>query len=232
MKDNLQQEKTSQIAVHDVRHSNGRTEQVTLDYRRAVYRPEHGTLLVADLHWGKGETFRHWGIPIPGNVFTFDMQRLAGLVETYSPQKIVVLGDLIHGKYGLTAQLIETIQDWRQQYPVSMNLVLGNHDRVVKSVREHLLTWSIDWHAGPLEEEGFVYSHEPLKEYTGFNWYGHLHPTFRVKSPGDVVRLPCFYIGNNFGILPAFNVFTGGFNIAPQFGESVYVSGDDFLLKI
>lgn len=223
---------SQQALSHSVQHSDGRLEDVILDYRRAVYRPEHGTLLVADLHWGKGETFRHWGIPIPGTVFSFDMQRLAGLVEAYNPKKIVVLGDLIHGKYGLTADLINTIQTWRQQYPVSMSLVLGNHDRVVKSVREHLQHWSIDWHAGPLEEDGFIYSHEPLKGYTGFNWYGHIHPTFRMKSPGDVLRLPCFHIGNNFGILPAFNVFTGGFNIVPQLGEAIYVTGDDFLIKI
>ena len=41
-------------------------EPVWLLPERAVFWPQGGTLVTADLHWGKAATFRSAGVPIPG----------------------------------------------------------------------------------------------------------------------------------------------------------------------
>ena len=52
---------------------------------------------------------------------------------------------------------------------------------------------------------------------------GHLHPCVHVGSRGwDHLRLPCFWFGDDVGVLPAFGAFTGMHPIHPRPGERVF----------
>ena len=51
-------------------------EEVRLLPERALFWPRTATLIVADLHWGKGATFRAAGIPIPLGSTSDDLARL------------------------------------------------------------------------------------------------------------------------------------------------------------
>jgi DNA ligase-associated metallophosphoesterase len=206
---------------------NGQVEPIVLDYRRAVLLETSKTLLISDLHWGKGETFRRYGIPIPQNAFEADLQRLSALIRFHSPSRILILGDLIHGKAGLTAGLLQAVCDWRASYPISMTLVAGNHDRHVQNLAD---SCGIDVTYSNLREDGFLFSHHPIEEAGFYTWCGHIHPAILLTSPTDNVRLPCFHLTNTQGTLPAFSYFTGGYNVKPRIGDQVVaISGDSLI---
>ena len=53
-------------------------------------------LVLSDLHIGKAAHFRKNGIALSNQVFESDLQRLSILIEHFKPEKLVVVGDLLH----------------------------------------------------------------------------------------------------------------------------------------
>ena len=66
--------------------------------QRALYRPDTGTLMVADVHVGKGGVFRRAGIAVPSGDTDTDIGRLDALIQELEPRRLVILGDLAHGE--------------------------------------------------------------------------------------------------------------------------------------
>lgn len=220
---------TSQQVTLSLPLPSGYHADIMLDCRRAVYLADLQILLVADLHWGKGETFRKYGIPIPHSVLHADLARLSDLLAFYQPERLFVLGDLIHGREGLTPDLTETIVSWREHHRLPICLMEGNHDKAIDRVAD---AWSITVVPEYWQEGGFLFSHAPMQQEGYFNWCGHIHPTIRLSSPTDQLRLPCFQLTETQGLLPAFSLFTGGFNIQPQPSDQVFVVGEDFVVPV
>jgi metallophosphoesterase superfamily enzyme len=51
-----------------------------------------------------------------------------------------------------------------------------------------------------------------------------VHPSLRLAGRGrELVRLPCFFFGKDYAILPAFGPFTGMADVEPVQGDRVYV---------
>jgi DNA ligase-associated metallophosphoesterase len=207
----------------------GQNFQAVLDGRRAVYLPGCKSLLVADLHWGKGETFRKHGIPIPDAVLLSDLRRLSELIDAYQPQRLLVLGDLIHGAAGLTEGLDHTILEWRADYGLPMVLIAGNHDRCIEKVADR---WGVRVIQENVEESPFSFSHEQLTGNDFFNWSGHVHPAVRLAGRVDSMRLPCFHFNRYGATLPAFSEFTGGFNIQPNAEDRVFAISDGLVIPV
>ena len=203
-------------------------ERVVLLGERALHWPAADTLIVSDLHWGKTETFHQHGVPIPGGLFEADLQRLTRALQRTRAQRLVVLGDLIHGKLGLTADLIARLQRWRKENPVAFTVTAGNHDRSLARVAGE---WNLEL-CDVLREGPFVFRHEAQSEEGGFTWWGHLHPTFVMASAAQSLRLPCFHIGKNAGILPAFSDFTRGVKVKKQPGDRVFVVVNDSVAEV
>lgn len=220
---------TSQQILLTLPLPDGLVRNVMLDCRRAVYLADLRILLVADLHWGKGETFRKYGIPIPMTVLQADLARLSDLLAFYRPERLLILGDLIHGRDGLTPMLSEIILRWREKNPVAIDLIEGNHDKAIREVAD---AWGIGLIPEFWQEGGFLFSHAPMEQEGVFNWCGHIHPTVRLSSPTDQLRLPCFQLTDTQGLLPAFSLFTGGFNVQRKPADRVFVVGDDFVLQV
>ena len=86
-------------------------EEVELLPERALWWPATRTLAVADLHWGKEETFHAFGIPVPGGVLADDLSRLGAAVERTRPARLLVLGDMVHGR--LHPGAIGEVGAWR-----------------------------------------------------------------------------------------------------------------------
>ena len=217
-------------AALDIEHGlpGGEKFQATLDGRRAVYLPGCQSLLVADLHWGKGETFRKHGIPIPDALLLSDLRRLSALIDDYQPQRLLVLGDLIHGVAGLTEGLDRTILEWRSEHGLPIVLIAGNHDRSIEKVADR---WGIQVIKESLEEMPFAFSHEQL---TGgfFNWSGHVHPAIRLAGRVDSMRFSCFHFNRYGATLPAFSEFSGGFNIQPNAEDRVFALSDGLVIPL
>ncbi len=196
---------------------------MVLDADGVVYLPQFSSLLVADVHWGKAETFQKSGIPIPSDIINDDLSKLAAAFERYQPQKIIVLGDLIHSREGITDALVEQISQWRQSIPGELILIKGNHDRSLK-------LWPQQWHVEIIEEKMQLGHLTLLHEYDetigDYQISGHLHPVLKLRVSGDRLRLPCFYQQTKALFLPAFCSFAGGFEVELKASEKIYLIVD------
>src|SRR5690606_25317359 len=103
-------------------------ETVRLLADRALYWPARARLLIADLHLGKGDTFRAAGIAIPSGGTAHDLARLAALVELVHACELWILGDFLHARRNTAVDVA-----WRAfrdaHAAVAMAVVPGNHDR-------------------------------------------------------------------------------------------------------
>ncbi|MEB3322817.1 MAG: ligase-associated DNA damage response endonuclease PdeM [Synechococcaceae cyanobacterium] len=171
---------------------------------RAVWDPGPALLLVADLHLGKAETFQAHGIPLPSDGDAATLNRLLALAHRLQPRRVVVLGDLIHGRLGLTAELRAKLRALPDLLGCDLELIGGNHERG---------SWLEGLTALPARAVGPLWlSHEPQGRPGLLNVCGHCHPVAVVGRGGDRLRLPCFAYDpvEERLLLPAFGELTGG----------------------
>jgi hypothetical protein len=204
--------------------------EVELRPERGLYWPEAGLLAVADLHWGKPESFQQHGIPLPAGVLEDDLSRLSRALHATGAQRLLLVGDLIHSRRGITPAVTARVATWRQSHDsVEMVLVRGNHDRHLKVLPPE---WRIDVQEEHTDEGPFRFAHHPEPATGRYLWAGHLHPVVRLSAGGDRLRLPCFHLGPAVGILPAFSAFTGGVNVSRRAGERVFAIADDAVVEV
>jgi len=201
-----------------------RGESLLLLPERAVYWPSQSALLVADLHWGKDEAFRRQGSPLPQGVLKSDLSRLQRCIEQCGARRVVILGDLIHNRDGVSEGVVAEVAAWRKANPIAMTLIPGNHDRHLRQLPPG---FDIEVAPAALALGRLVLTHDPTREDRAGGDYvvgGHIHPVFRVRSRNDQIRLPCFHIGMNHALLPAFSEFAGGFMVTAKKGDQIYVT--------
>ncbi len=193
---------------------------------RAVYWPAQNTLLVADCHLGKAETFQSFGVGVPSGHLQ-DLERLDELQQQTGATRLYVLGDLVHARSGLTEKLVGEVSLWRKTFPADITVVLGNHDSRAGGVPE---VWGMTVVAEGHEVDGVKLYHHPQAE--GPCLYGHLHPVVVVKSALDALRLPCFVLERERLLLPAFGTFTGGLNMARGPGRGLFAALPDGVVSL
>ncbi len=206
-------------------------EEVELLPRRALWRPRAKTLLIADTHWGKAATLRHASMMIPPGTTRDDLDRLTFLVETKRPERLIFLGDLIHARQGRHPKTIQAISQWRERFSeLPITLVRGNHDYRAGDPPEE---WRIECVDEPLRDGPFALRHVPGKEAGAYVLAGHLHPKAQLRGPsGESLKLPCFRVGTESAILPAFSCLADGGGFQPQTGERVFVIADDEIVEV
>jgi len=191
---------------------------------RAVWWPQSRTLFIADLHIGKAATYRALGQPVPAGTTQENLDRLSALIETFSPQKIVFLGDFLHAAAARTAGVMAALNLWREQHAaIGMTLVRGNHDRRAGDPPASLRIEVVD---EPYLQGPFALCHHPQLHATHFVLAGHLHPVCRLSGRGrDSLRMPCFVVEAGQAVLPAFGEFTGGWMVGLEVGRQLYPVG-------
>lgn len=178
---------------------------------RALFWPDAAMLVIADLHLGKGDVFRRGGIPLPGGGTAGDLQRLSLLLEATGARRLMILGDVLHGALNREAGWLATWDAWRGRHAaVSVEAVLGNHDRALDAERLRLQVHGLRY-----RQAGLVFGHEPERSDEGHVLAGHVHPVRRLRAVGLSARLPVFWLGPDCSVLPAFSDFTGGFEVRP-----------------
>jgi DNA ligase-associated metallophosphoesterase len=190
-----------------------RGHRLDLLAERAVWDPQQRTLLVADLHLGKAELFQAHGVALPSDGDAASLNALLELAERLRPAQVVVLGDLIHGRLGLTAELRQKLVALPELLGCPLRLIDGNHDRG---------SWLKGLRREPSSALGPLWlSHGPEPRPGHLNLCGHLHPVAVVGHGADRLRLPCFAYrrggdrdspapsGDQL-VLPAFGELTGG----------------------
>jgi len=209
---------------------------------RALWLEDSRTLLVADVHLGKAASFRALGVPVPGGTTAATLERLARVVAALAPRRLVVLGDLLHGPTAQHAGAVDALAHWRARHAaLDVVLVRGNHDDRAGDPPPHC---AIDVVDEPLVGGGLALRHTPgeddglvtvaverdvrldaaAAQDGAYVIAGHVHPAYRLAARGDAVRLPCFVIGAQRALLPAFGEFTGGAAIAPRPSDRIFVT--------
>lgn len=206
-------------------------ENIVLLPERAMYWPLRKALFIADFHLGKAASFRSAGIPMPSGTTSENVQRLDRAIERTGAEEVVFLGDFLHSKEGRAPRTFERFAAWREsRADVELTIVRGNHDKKAGDPPEAWRVKCID--AG--EAVGpFVLNHEPGASAGGYALAGHIHPAVRLTAPGEkAVRLPCFWFGARYGVLPAFGAFTGNAEVLPRRGDQVFVIAEEEVLKV
>jgi hypothetical protein len=208
--------------------------EVVLLPERAVWWPAAKTLLVADLHLGKCETMRVNGAPMTAAALGADLLRLATVIRRTEATRVLVLGDLLHARAGVTSALIDGVAEWRKHAVrgVEIVVVTGNHDGRIGAVAS---AWQLTVAGSSFREGLFEFRHDPEGPEAsegGYVWAGHLHPLARVEGPRDSLRLPCFWLGERVGVLPAFGAFTGGVTMARGEKDRVFALADGCVVAL
>jgi DNA ligase-associated metallophosphoesterase len=183
-------------------------ERLELLAERAIWDPQRRVLLLADVHLGKAETFQAHGVPLPSDGDGSNLNRLLELAHRHRPGRVLVLGDLIHSRLGLTGALRAKLAALPDLLACPLELVGGNHERG---------SWIEGLPQQPSQALGpWWLSHEPESRPGLLNLCGHLHPVALIGRGADRLRLPCFsYCPRHERLaLPAFGDLTGGMPLA------------------
>jgi uncharacterized protein len=177
------------------------------DCAGALYWPEEGLLVVADLHLEKGSSFATRGVLLPPYDTAATLAKLGALVARYAPRFVVALGDSFHDGGGpervseSDRAMLGSLQRGRDWIWIA-----GNHDP--EPVRDLGGVSAAMFGVGPL-----VFRHAPEREPTDGEIAGHLHPVARVSGRGRTVSRRCFASDGKRMVMPAFGAYTGGLNI-------------------
>ena len=179
---------------------------LTADHAGVLVINDEQVLIVSDLHLEKGTSLARRGALLPPYDTRSTLARLQRAILRLRPRLVVALGDSFHDAGGcqrLTAEdrkVLVGLQQGRDWIWIA-----GNHDPELPAELggERRDTWQ---HG----ELGF--RHEPSLD--GSNEIaGHLHPCARVSRGGHSQRRPCFALGGDRLLLPAFGAYTGGLNV-------------------
>ncbi len=198
---------------------------------RALYWPRTQTLFIADPHFGKDATFRAHAVPLPQGTTNAELDRLTQALDRTGAQKLIILGDLLHAAKGREQAVLDAVTTWREQHAdLSIYLVRGNHDR---HAGDPPAEWRMTLMDGPTPGPHWVLNHEPLEPEMGYALVGHLHPAVQLTGKGrQSLKLPCFWFGENCGVLPAFSAFVDHGTIHPRQGDQVFVVTDTQVLAV
>ena len=181
-------------------------EKLSLLPEKAILLPEHHTLLIADLHFGKTSHFRKNGLPIPAKSAVADFEALNQVIRRYNPEKVYFLGDLFHSEENQEWPfLIKLLASFTNTH---FYLIPGNHD-LVSIPNGSSTNFFI---AEETVQLGNIFlCHDPAEVPKNQpSICGHIHPGHRLKGKGrQSVMLPAFYIRQELILMPAFGALTG-----------------------
>jgi hypothetical protein len=189
-----------------------------LDLSGALYLPDEGALLVADLHFEKGSAFARRGMFLPPYDTRETLASLDAVVERFQPRTVIALGDSFHDVGGP-----ERLGDEERaalgavQAGRAWVWVTGNHDRVLPETLGGEVV-------GEMRVRSLTLRHEPVPGAAG-EVAGHLHPVGKVVMRGRSVRRRCFLTDGSRCVMPAFGAYAGGLNACDTAFKPLFPAG-------
>ena len=182
----------------------------------ALYWPDEGLLVVADLHLEKGSSFARRGTLLPPYDTAATLSGLARLTGHYAPRLVIALGDSFHdggGPARLSAPdraALAALQSGREWIWIA-----GNHDPdPADGIGGAFATL--------LSIGALTFRHEPSRDAPDGEIAGHLHPVARVAQRGRAVSRRCFASDGKALVMPAFGAYTGGLNVRDRAFAQVF----------
>jgi DNA ligase-associated metallophosphoesterase len=189
-------------------------DEILLDGRLALFHKTERWLAIADVHFGYELSQRAAGrlVPLWGMATISD--RLEALVNEYRPQRLIILGDLVHDKTAAreAARLLRGYAD-----RCEVVVVAGNHDRQLRGhveMVDSLETGQFHFHHG----------HCAVEVAERIQIIGHHHPA-AVITDGAGLRLKCpaFIQQSRCWIMPAFSPWAAGTRWASDESSRVWL---------
>ncbi len=217
------------------------------DFRRAVWLAAEKTLLVADVHLGHLWVERQRGTLLP-LVPDDTLARLEALRGAYDPARWVFLGDTVHAvaRNAVLEDEVRGLIRWIDGGKVTF--VLGNHDaRLPDLLRSlgHEGACTRLATAGPhVLVHGDAMPWPTVAARLGVDgrvFYGHEHPAMVLRDGvATSARVPCFLVGPDRVVLPAFSRWAAGqvfpsepflspMSLPGDFERAVAIMGDRLL---
>jgi len=177
------------------------------DASGALFWPEQGWLLVADLHLEKGSAYARFGQLLPPYDTAATLTRLEAACARWCPRRVVCLGDSFHDA-GAASRI--NAADGRRIAALAAGhdwiWISGNHDPapppgwggVVMDVLHH----------GPL-----VLRHAAERAESAGEVSGHYHPKAVTHVRGRRLSARCFVSDGQRLVMPAFGAYAGGLNV-------------------
>jgi hypothetical protein len=122
-----------------------------------------------------------------------------------------------------------------RRFPAQQGRAHGEHLRALRGVAQRAAAARAHPRARQPRQEGgpFILNHEPGASRGGYALAGHIHPAVRLSASGESsLRLPCFWFGARYGVLPAFGAFTGSAEVLPRKGDQVFVIAEHEVMKV
>ena len=200
-------------------------EDAVLHPSGALFLPSHQTLLVADAHFGKAVSFRKLGVPVPEATTTATLDSLTTALADTGAREVVFLGDFLHSARSHARQTLDALHDWRERHAdLRLTLIRGNHDARAGDPPASLLIRVLD---EPFRLGPFALCHHPHPVAGAYVLAGHWHPCISVAGRAfERLRLPCYWLGDEVGVLPAFGSFTGMHRIDVRPGDRIFALAD------
>jgi len=175
------------------------------DCEGALYWPEQGMLVLADLHLEKGSSFAARGVLLPPYDTAATIDRMERVIARYAPRAVIALGDSFHDGHGPDRMgEKDRAALARLQHGRDWVWILGNHDDAPRP--------GIGGRFVPvLAIDRLFFRHEPTGAQGEIA--GHLHPLARVAAAGHAISRRCFASDGTRLIMPAFGAYAGGLNV-------------------
>jgi DNA ligase-associated metallophosphoesterase len=214
-------------AGRDVRTSPIVVAGVTMlaDCGGALFWPDEGLLVIADLHLEKGSGFAKRGVLLPPYDTAATFARLSDLIARYAPRVVVALGDSFDDGEGPVrlsdsnrAELCELQRgrDWIW--------IAGNHDPdPMCAIGGNFVEF--------LQIGRIVFRHLPGPISNFGEIAGHLHPVARVVQRGRCVGRRCFASDGRRIVMPAFGAYAGGLNVRDRAFARIF-DGSGFVVHM
>ncbi|WP_266076119.1 metallophosphoesterase [Haladaptatus caseinilyticus] len=173
---------------------------------RGVYLPEADALVIADLHLGRDATSN---VSLPLGERADLTSRFETLLDRFSPEEVVLAGDVLHAFDRLPDEARETFDDLQNlaaDAGADFVPVLGNHDSRLADLTDPSDEYRLG--DGTLVCHGHEVSESVAPRYV----VGHDHPAIEIEGK----RRPCYLWGpetfrdSDVLVLPAFTRFASG----------------------
>lgn len=198
-------------------------EDVVLDGRLALFHKRERWLAVADLHFGyelsqraAGNLFPLWGMQTIEN-------RLEELLREYNPERLVILGDLVHDRAGAVeaARLARRLSKY-----CKILVIAGNHDRELGDAFELVDSWTT-------KRFYFHHGHCSVDLPHRVQIIGHYHPAGTIADGAGLrLKLPAFVQQENCWIMPAFSPWSSGTDFTPDTPSRVWLCSPERVLGL
>lgn len=187
------------------------------DLSGALYAPEFGALLVADLHLEKGTSLARRGVHLPPYDTRESLLQLKAAMEATRPQRLIFLGDSFHDGQARERIDASDLALLRSITATAETIwITGNHDPAPPEDVGGIIIEEMA--LGPV-----TLRHQPkLLRADEAEISGHLHPAAAIQARGHRIRCRCFIADRQRLIMPAFGSYTGALSVRSKAFEGLF----------